>query len=49
MRAESLAIRGKRQEAEAALFKAWKHGWRDTWRMRRDPYLAGIKFPDEKR
>jgi TolB-like protein/DNA-binding winged helix-turn-helix (wHTH) protein/Tfp pilus assembly protein PilF len=49
LRAESLAIRDKRQEAEAALVKAWEHGWRDTWRMRRDPYLIGIRFPDGKK
>ena len=49
MRAESLAIRDKRDAAEAALAKAWEHGWRDTWRMRRDPYLVGIKFPDGKK
>jgi TolB-like protein/DNA-binding winged helix-turn-helix (wHTH) protein/tetratricopeptide (TPR) repeat protein len=49
LRAESLAIRGENDEAEAALAKAWEHGWRDTWRMRRDPYLTGIKFPDEKK
>jgi TolB-like protein/DNA-binding winged helix-turn-helix (wHTH) protein/Tfp pilus assembly protein PilF len=49
MRAESLAIRGKREEAQAALAKAWEHGWRDTWRMRRDPYLTGITFPDGKK
>jgi TolB-like protein/DNA-binding winged helix-turn-helix (wHTH) protein/tetratricopeptide (TPR) repeat protein len=49
MRAESFAIRGKRPEAEAALAKAWERGWRDTWRMRRDPYLMGISFPDGKK
>ncbi len=49
LRAESLAMRDKLKEAEAALAKAWKHGWRDTWRMRRDPYLSGIAIPAEKR
>ena len=49
LRAESLAMRDKRAEAEASLAKAWKHGWRDTWRMRRDPYLTGFSIPDAKK
>jgi TolB-like protein/DNA-binding winged helix-turn-helix (wHTH) protein/tetratricopeptide (TPR) repeat protein len=46
LRAESLAIRGNLKEAEASLAKAWKRGWRTTWRVERDPYLMGIKLPD---
>jgi tetratricopeptide (TPR) repeat protein len=49
LRAESLAMRGKLPEAEAALAKAWQHGWRATWRMEHDPYLAGIEIPAEQK
>jgi TolB-like protein/DNA-binding winged helix-turn-helix (wHTH) protein/tetratricopeptide (TPR) repeat protein len=49
LRAEALAMRGKMKEAEASLAKAWKHGWRDTWRMRRDPYLSGVELPKEEK
>ncbi len=46
LRAESLAIRGEKDKAEAALKNAWDHGWRTTWRAERDPYLAGIELPN---
>jgi tetratricopeptide (TPR) repeat protein len=49
LRAESLAMRDRRKEAETALAKAWKRGWRDSWRMRRDPYLMGFEIPDDKK
>jgi TolB-like protein/DNA-binding winged helix-turn-helix (wHTH) protein/tetratricopeptide (TPR) repeat protein len=48
LRAESYALQGRKQEAQAALKKAWDHGWRATWRMRRDPYFAGIEIPGGK-
>jgi TolB-like protein/DNA-binding winged helix-turn-helix (wHTH) protein/Tfp pilus assembly protein PilF len=45
LRAESLAMQGKKKEAQAALKTAWERGWRATWRMRRDPHFAGIEIP----
>ncbi len=40
LRAASLAMQGKKPEAQAALQAAWKHGWRASWRARADPYLG---------
>jgi hypothetical protein len=45
LRAESLAMQGKTAEAQEALNTAWKLGWRNVWRARREPYFAGIVFP----
>jgi hypothetical protein len=45
LRAVSLAMQGKKPEAQAALQAAWKHGWRATWRARADPYLRELKIP----
>jgi len=45
LRAASLAMQGKNAEAQAALEKAWQHGWRGTWRARVDPYLGKLKMP----
>jgi TolB-like protein/DNA-binding winged helix-turn-helix (wHTH) protein/tetratricopeptide (TPR) repeat protein len=42
LRAESLALQGKTQEAEAALKTAWSRGWRGAWRARGEPYLQGV-------
>jgi len=48
LRAESQAMQGNLQGAQAALNKAWERGWRNTWRARREPYLAGVKIPPQK-
>ncbi len=45
LRAESLAMQGKMDEAQAALNTAWKKGWRNAWRTRREPFFAGLKIP----
>jgi len=45
LRAHSLALQGKKDEAAAALQTAWKRGWRATWRARREPYLQGVELP----
>jgi TolB-like protein/Flp pilus assembly protein TadD len=45
LRAESLAMQGKTAEAQAALNTAWKKGWRNVWRARREPYFEGLEFP----
>ncbi len=45
LRAESLAMQGKTAEAQAAIDTAWKKGWRNVWRARREPYFAGIELP----
>ena len=42
LRAESLALQGKTQEAETALKTAYARGWRAFWRARREPYLQGV-------
>ena len=46
LRAASLAAQGRNSEAQAALNRAWQHGWRATWRARTDPYLAAIPLPE---
>jgi TolB-like protein/DNA-binding winged helix-turn-helix (wHTH) protein/Flp pilus assembly protein TadD len=46
LRAASLATQGKNAEAQAALAKAWEHGWRATWRARTDPYLGAVTLPE---
>jgi TolB-like protein/DNA-binding winged helix-turn-helix (wHTH) protein/tetratricopeptide (TPR) repeat protein len=46
LRAESFAMQGKTAEAQAAINAAWKNGWRAVWRARREPYFAGIDFPN---
>jgi TolB-like protein/DNA-binding winged helix-turn-helix (wHTH) protein/tetratricopeptide (TPR) repeat protein len=48
LRAESLAMQGKKDAAEAALKTAWKHGWRATWRARREPLFDGLEMPGKK-
>jgi TolB-like protein/DNA-binding winged helix-turn-helix (wHTH) protein/Flp pilus assembly protein TadD len=45
LRAESLAIRGEKEKAAAALRAAWGRGWRATWRAERDAYFAGVDIP----
>lgn len=45
LRAESLAMQGKMDEAQAALNTAWQKGWRNVWRARREPYLGELKMP----
>jgi len=45
LRAESLALRGKKSEAQEALDTAWKNGWRATWRLRHEPSMAGLEIP----
>jgi hypothetical protein len=42
LHAESLALQGKTDDAEAALKEAYEHGWRTTWRADREPYLQGV-------
>lgn len=46
LRAASLALQGRKAEAQAALDTAWKQGWRATWRARTDPALAALRLPD---
>jgi len=48
LRAESLSMQGKKDEATAALQTAWKRGWRATWHARREPYLTGVEIPSSK-
>jgi TolB-like protein len=45
LRAESFALRGKTQDAQAAIDAAWKKGWRMNWRLRHEPSMAGIVIP----
>jgi TolB-like protein/DNA-binding winged helix-turn-helix (wHTH) protein/tetratricopeptide (TPR) repeat protein len=45
LRAESLALRGEKARAQAALDTAWQHGWRATWKMQHDPVFAGVVLP----
>jgi TolB-like protein/DNA-binding winged helix-turn-helix (wHTH) protein/tetratricopeptide (TPR) repeat protein len=45
LRAASLAMQGKKTEAEAALMTAWQRGWRSTWRARGDPFLGQLTLP----
>jgi TolB-like protein/DNA-binding winged helix-turn-helix (wHTH) protein/predicted Zn-dependent protease len=45
LRAESLAMQGRKDEAQAALNTAWQKGWRNVWRARRESYFAGIEMP----
>jgi TolB-like protein/DNA-binding winged helix-turn-helix (wHTH) protein/Flp pilus assembly protein TadD len=45
LRAASLAIQSRKTEAQASLEKAWKRGWRTTWRARVDPYLGQVPMP----
>jgi TolB-like protein/predicted Zn-dependent protease len=47
LRAASLAMQGKKAEAQLALDQAWKKGWRTTWRARADPYLRELKIPGD--
>jgi len=48
LRASSLAMQGKKAEAEAALATAWERGWRSTWRARSDPFLGQLALPGGK-
>jgi tetratricopeptide (TPR) repeat protein len=45
LRAESLALQGRKREAQASLDKAWKAGWRATWRVRRESTMEGLQIP----
>jgi TolB-like protein/DNA-binding winged helix-turn-helix (wHTH) protein len=45
LRAESLALRGEKAQAQAALETAWQHGWRATWKVQHDPVFAGVVLP----
>jgi len=45
LRASSLAMQGRKAEAQAALRSEWKHGWRTTWRAHADPYLGELELP----
>jgi TolB-like protein/DNA-binding winged helix-turn-helix (wHTH) protein len=45
LRAESLSLQGRKQEAAAALKTAWQRGWRATWHASREPYLSGVELP----
>ncbi len=45
LRAESLALRGQKAEAQAAIDEAWRRGWRSAWTLRNEPWFAGIKVP----
>jgi len=45
LRAASLAMQGRKADAQHALDQAWKRGWRTTWRARTDPFLAGVEIP----
>jgi tetratricopeptide (TPR) repeat protein len=48
LRAISLAMQGKREQAEDALKVAWQRGWRSTWKAQREPYLVGLQVPGGK-
>ncbi len=48
LRAESLALRGRKTEAQAAIDEAWRRGWRSTWTLRNEPFFAGINLPGAK-
>jgi TolB-like protein/DNA-binding winged helix-turn-helix (wHTH) protein len=45
LRAESLTLQGRNREAQAALDKAWRFGWRATWRVGREATMAGLEIP----
>ena len=45
LRAESLALQGRKKEAQAAIDEAWKRGWRSSWLLRNQSYFAGITIP----
>lgn len=45
LRAESLALQGRKSEAQAAIDEAWKRGWRNSWMLRDEPWFAGINIP----
>lgn len=45
LRAESLALRGRKTEAQAAIDEAWRRGWRSSWILRNEPFFAGIDVP----
>jgi TolB-like protein/DNA-binding winged helix-turn-helix (wHTH) protein/Tfp pilus assembly protein PilF len=45
LRAESLALQGRKREAQASLDRAWKAGWRATWRVRRESTMEGLQIP----
>ncbi len=47
LRAASLAMQGRKDEAEVALQTAWKRGWRTTWRARADPFLRNVEIPGQ--
>jgi TolB-like protein/DNA-binding winged helix-turn-helix (wHTH) protein/tetratricopeptide (TPR) repeat protein len=48
LRAVSLGMQGKREQAEDALKIAWQRGWRSTWKAQREPYLSGLEIPGGK-
>jgi DNA-binding winged helix-turn-helix (wHTH) protein/TolB-like protein/tetratricopeptide (TPR) repeat protein len=43
LRAESLALRGKPDEAMRSLRRAVTRGWRAAWRAETEPYLASLR------
>jgi tetratricopeptide (TPR) repeat protein len=47
LRAESLALRGKPDEAMRSLRRAVSRGWRASWRAEIDPFLAPLRERDD--
>ncbi len=49
LRAQSLALQGQKDAAAAQLEQAREHGWRGAWLAAREPYLAGVALPADKK
>jgi DNA-binding winged helix-turn-helix (wHTH) protein/TolB-like protein/tetratricopeptide (TPR) repeat protein len=47
LRAESLALRGKPDEAMRSLRRAVSRGWRASWRAETDPFFASLRERDD--
>ncbi|MBC8028194.1 MAG: winged helix-turn-helix domain-containing protein [Steroidobacteraceae bacterium] len=47
LRAESLALRGKPDDAMRSLRRAVTRGWREAWRAETGPYLASLRERDD--
>jgi DNA-binding winged helix-turn-helix (wHTH) protein/TolB-like protein/Flp pilus assembly protein TadD len=47
LRAESLAVRGKPDEAMRSLRRAVTRGWREAWRAETGPYFASLRERDD--
>jgi TolB-like protein/DNA-binding winged helix-turn-helix (wHTH) protein len=47
LRAESLALRGKPDEAMRSLRRAVTRGWRNAWRAQTEPFLASLRDRDD--